>query len=114
MNTVVNPYSKELELLAENFGSQNRLAKILDVDRSCLTRWVKQRQIPDTRNQEKIVALHHIWVKLMTIFKPATAMKWLLGINAHLSNHRPLELIQQGRIAEVLAALEQCDTVAYA
>ena len=114
MKTAVNPYSEELELLAGNFGGQNRVAKILDVDRSCLTRWVKQRQIPDPRNQEKIVALHHIWVKLMTIFKPATAMKWLLGINAHLSNHRPLELIQQGRIAEVLAALEQCDTVAYA
>ena len=114
MKTTTNPYEIELELLAGDLGGQSQVAKLLDVDRSCMTRWIRRHEIPDTRNQAKIVALHLILLKLKALFRPETAEKWLLGINAHLANHRPIDLIQQERISEVLAALEQAETGAYA
>ena len=112
--TAVNPYMMELKLLAGNFGGQSPVAKILNVNRSCLTRWISRQEIPDTQNQTNIVALHLIMLKLNALLRPQTARKWLLGINAHLSNQRPLDLVRQGRIAEVLAAIEQTETGAYA
>jgi hypothetical protein len=114
MQTAANPYERELELLAKDLGGQSQVAKLLDVDRSCMTRWVRRHEIPDTQNQTKIVALHLVLLKLKTLFLPETAEKWLRGINAHLANHRPMDLIREGRIAEVLGALEQAETGAYA
>ena len=45
---------------------------------------------------------------------PTTAEKWLTGLNALLGNRRPVDLLRQNRIAEVLAALEQTQSSSYA
>ena len=32
--------------------------------------------------------------------------KWLRGTNAHLGDRRPIDVIRQGRLSEVVAAIE--------
>ena len=32
--------------------------------------------------------------------------KWLRGLNAHLGDRRPIDVIRQGRLSEVIAAIE--------
>jgi len=32
--------------------------------------------------------------------------KWLRGMNAHLGDRRPIDVIRQGRLSEVVAAIE--------
>jgi hypothetical protein len=109
----LNPYPLELQMLAERLGGQNRVAILLDVDRSCITRWLGH-DLPDLKNRTKIDGLHYIMSRLLRRFQPVTAQKWLLGINAFLGDQRPMDLIQQDRIAEVASAIEQTETGAFA
>ena len=54
------------------------------------------------------------WTRLLRTYKPSTAVKWLHGFNAHLGNRRPISLLKQGRVSEVIAAIEQHEAGSYA
>ena len=103
----------ELEVLTIELGSKSSVADFLDVNRSSLSRWCKKEFLPDIDNRIRITSLVLVLQRLHKVFEPKTAKKWLEGINAHLANQRPVDLIKQGRIAEVLAAIEQTDLGAY-
>jgi hypothetical protein len=110
---VTNPYPADLQALSDRLGGQSRVAALLAVDRSRISRWLKREQ-PDKANQVKIAGLHYIMTRLLKRFHPETAQKWLEGTNAHLQDQRPIDLIRQNRIAEVAFAIEQTETGAYA
>jgi transcriptional regulator with XRE-family HTH domain len=99
--------------LTRQFKSQSRLARLLEVDRSRVSRWLSS-EAPDGENRGKLEALEFVFSRLTLFLAPETAEKWLLGLNAHLGNRRPIDLIRDGRVAEVLAALEQFEAGAYA
>ena len=44
---------------------------------------------------------------LLRLYEPTTAEKWLFGFNAFLRNRRPIDIIRQGRVEELLAAIRQ-------
>ena len=103
----------KLRHLAEALGGQSEVARVLRVDRSRITRWLGN-ETPDPDNRAKVDALDFVITRLLQHFQPETARKWLFGFNAHLGNRRPIDLIAQNRIAEVLAAIEQDELGAYA
>jgi transcriptional regulator with XRE-family HTH domain len=103
----------KLRRLAEELGGQSEVARLLKVDRSQVSRWLAGGE-PDQRNKARLDGLEYVLARLLQRFSPATARKWLAGINAHLGNRRPLELIARNRIAEVIAAVEQADLDSYA
>jgi hypothetical protein len=108
------PLSKaKLRHLTEALGGQSEVARILRVDRSRITRWMAD-ETPDPQNQAKLDALEFVISRLLQHFYPDTARKWLLGINAHLGDRRPIDLIAQNRVAEVIAAIEQDELGAFA
>jgi len=109
-----NAVLAELESLKERFGNQAAVAELLYVDKSSVTRWLKREDKPDPENEERIAALRYVMVRLLKVFTPEVAMDWLLGVNAHLADQRPIDLIKAGRVTEVLSAIEQADTGAYA
>jgi hypothetical protein len=102
----------ELELLMNCLGTQSKVAELLNVNRSSVCRWLSSK--PDPANLLKISELSLIFQKLHSVFQPQTAAEWLYGVNAHLGNQKPIDLAREGRIAEVLAAIEQEETLAYA
>jgi hypothetical protein len=102
----------EYEYLHEAFGNKSAVADVFGLHRSTPGRWKTHR--PDADNEMKIAALRLILLKLRTLYRPETAEKWLLGINAFLRDQRPLDLIKQGRFAEVLSAIEQTEAGGYA
>jgi len=104
----------ELQSLAEGVGNQARVAELLDVDKSSVTRWLKKEDLPGPENEERITAIRYVMVRLSRLFKRETAMDWLLGVNAHLGNKRPIDLIKKGRATEVLAAIDQAEAGSYA
>ena len=112
--TPVNAALADLQNLTDRFGNQSKVAELLDVDKSALTRWLTKGDRPDAANEDKIAALRLIALRLSRLYEPETAMKWLLGVNAFLGHQRPSDLIRRGRIAEVLAAIEQTATGSYA
>ncbi len=99
--------------LAAELGGQSHVARLLRVDRSRITRWLAGEQ-PDPANRAKLEALEFVLARLLQTFSSQTARKWLTGLNAHLGNRRPIDLIARNRVAEVLAALEQADLDSYA
>jgi len=90
--------------LARDFETQSALADLLGVSRSRVTRWLKGEGI-DPLNAERIDLLELVWSNLLRLYEPSTAREWLLGLNAHLGDRRPIDLIRRGRIEELMRAI---------
>ena len=103
----------KLQRVVEAFGGQSAVARLLRVHRSRVSRWLAGEE-PDPRNKARLDALEFVLTRLLQTISPATARKWLGGVNAHLGNRRPLDLIARNRVAEVIAAIEQDDLGSYA
>jgi transcriptional regulator with XRE-family HTH domain len=106
-------FRDKVSYLSQQFSGQSRLARLLEVDRSRVSRWLRS-EVPDAENRGKLEALEFVFSRLTTFLGSETAEKWLVGMNAHLANQRPIDLIRDGRIAEVIAAVEQFETGAFA
>jgi len=102
----------EVEYLVKFLGSSSALSSLLKVDRSSVSRW--ERGTFEPRGTERIDALLLVLNKLSRVYMPEVASQWLEGINTYVGNQRPIDLIRRGRFSEVMAALEQADTLAYA
>lgn len=95
------------------FATDAELADILGVDRAQPSRW-RAGQAPDPVNREKLVALDVVIELLSGWLSPSSIPKWLNGVNAHLGNRRPLEVLRGGHLSEVIAAIEAEKSGAYA
>lgn len=101
-------------LLARSaFNSDASMAEAFGVDRSNMTRW-KQGAGLSAENSDKIEGIETVVALLLEVLSPSTIPKWLRGINAHLDNRRPLDVILAGRLSEVIAAVENERTGAFA
>jgi transcriptional regulator with XRE-family HTH domain len=99
--------------LVESFGGQAEVARALGVDRSRVTRWLRDAA-PDADNRRKLESVEYAMARLLQTFRQETAVSWLYGLNAHLGDRRPIDLLIAGRVSEVLAAIEAEETGAYA
>jgi len=87
------------------FADDAELARSLDVHRSAVVRW-KSGEPPARANWEQLVGLDAVVSLLAGFLDPRSIPKWLHGINAHLGDRRPVDVIRLGRLSEVIAALE--------
>lgn len=103
----------QLELLEVFFGNQNKVAQILGVSRSRVSKWHKGEN-PDDINKEKISGLNYLMTLLLNHYLPETAKKWLNGSNPFIKNAKPIDLIYHNRIDEVIDAVKQDIAGSYA
>jgi transcriptional regulator with XRE-family HTH domain len=96
----------KVEALSRDFRSQRRLADALGVSPAQVSRWKKGQGI-DPDNAERLDLLELVMSLLLREFEAPTAEKWLFGFNAFLRNRRPIDVIRQGRVEELLAAIRQ-------
>jgi hypothetical protein len=96
------------------FGSDARVAEALGVDRAQVTRWREGRTVPGPENADRIVGLDTVVELLSGHLDAASLPKWLLGINAHLGNRRPVDLLREGSLSPVIAAIEALKAGSYA
>lgn len=96
----------KVEALAHDFRSQRRLAEALGVSPAQVSRW-KRGQGIDPDNAERLDLLELTMSFLRRVYEPETAEKWLFGLNPHLRNRRPIDLIRAGGTQELLSALRQ-------
>ena len=102
-----------LEALVGDLGSQAEVARLLDIDRSRVTRWLRGEE-PDVANRRKLAGVEFVMDRLEERYGPQSARKWLQGLNPHLRDRRPVDLLAAGRVAEVLEAIEAEEGGAYA
>jgi transcriptional regulator with XRE-family HTH domain len=103
----------KVEALARDFRSQRRLAEALGVSPAQISRW-KRGQGLDPENAERLDLLELAMSHLLREYEPPTAEKWLFGVNAHLRNRRPIDVIRMGGTLELLAALREERAGSYA
>ncbi len=96
----------KVEALTVDFRSQRRLADALGVSPAQVSRWTRGQGI-DRVNAERLDLLDLALSFLLRLYEPATVERWLFGVNPHLRNRRPIDLIRAGRTEELLAALRQ-------
>lgn len=95
------------------FRSDAAVAEALGVSRAQVTRW-RKGQVPEPENADRLVGLDAT-IQLLTGFLSESSIpKWLTGINAHLGNRSPLSLLRQGRVGEVIGAIQAEKSGAYA
>src|SRR5213593_2506242 len=94
----------KVEALRVDFKTQAALADLLGVSRSQITRWLRGAGI-DPLNAEKVDLLELVWSSLLRVYEPAAARAWLFGLNPHLGDRRPIDLVRAGRAEDLLRAI---------
>lgn len=104
---------QKVEALRSDFRSAARLAELLGVDRSQVTRWLGGAGI-DPLNAEKVDLLELVWSSVLRLYDRDAALAWLFGVNPLLGDRRPVDLIRMGRAEELMRAIraERSDTFA--
>lgn len=95
---------EKVRALATDLRSQRRLAELLGVSPSQVSRWLRGQGI-DEQNAARIELLELVMSQLLRIYPRELAQRWLEGVNPHLGDRRPVDLIRQGRAVEVLDAI---------
>jgi uncharacterized protein (DUF2384 family) len=96
--------AEKVQALTVDFKSAARLADMLGVSRSRVTRWLRGAGI-DPENAERVDLLELVWSNLLRLYEPDTALSWLFGLNPHLGDRRPIDLIRAGRAEELMRAI---------
>ena len=104
---------EKVRAVSADVGGQAKLARILGVSPSRVSRWLRTEE-PDPENRRKVEGVEYVLSRLMALYEPDTALKWLQGLNAYSGNRRPIDLLGQGRIDEVLVAIQAEEGLAYA
>lgn len=87
------------------FGSASSFADWLDVNRSQVTRGQKGQRMRG-ESAWRAAGLAAVVAALLQFLEPEVIPDWLQGTNAHLNHQRPLDLLRDGHVAAVMAAVE--------
>lgn len=106
------PVRTRLRALAHDVGGQARVARLLGVSASRVSRWLKTEE-PDRENRRKVEGLEFVIARLFALYQRDTALKWLYGTNGFLANRRPVDVLAAGGVTEVIGAIDAEESLAY-
>ncbi len=107
------PAARKVEALAADLGGQAKLARILGVQRSTVSRWVRGSP-PDPTLTSRVEALEFVLAEARRLFGIRGAEKWLRGLDPRLGERRPADLLRTGHVVEVVRALSEHGAGSYA
>jgi transcriptional regulator with XRE-family HTH domain len=103
----------KLRAVTDDLGSQARVARLLGVSPSRVSRWMNGER-PDPDNRRKLEGLEFVLARLLMLYERDTAIKWLNGLNPHLGNRRPIDLLAEGRVTDLVRAVDAEEAGSYA
>ncbi len=89
----------------KGFATDSALAEAMGVNRSQVTRWAQGRAA-QAANAWLLRDLAAAVSRMADFYNPASIARWLLGANPELGGEAPMALLRQGRLPEVLMAIE--------
>lgn len=99
------PTEQKLVALTRDIGSRRRLADLLGVGPTQVTRWLHGEEIDDV-TADRVDLLDLVLAHLLRLYSLETARRWLVGLNPGLGDCRPVDLIRRGRSRELFAVLD--------
>lgn len=83
------------------------VANVLSVRPETVSRWNQGKAFPHPDTEKQLLELEFLVDKLSDFYEPREARLWIFARQRILNDQVPAELIQQGRVDEVLAAVNQ-------
>lgn len=106
--------AKILDDLRERGGLKGMdVANIASVSPATVSRWTTGKVFPQPKTQLLISDLRYIVDRLAEFYEPDETRLWLYSKHRLLGGARPIDLIHDGRAAEVLTVIESLDEAAY-
>ncbi len=102
-----------LKMIRAGVRSDRGIAAVLGVSSSQVSRW-RRGQRPDRENADRLAGTALAVEMLLRWLDDDLVEEWLTGANAHLGGAAPSYFIQQGRLAEVVGAVEAMKTGVFA
>ena len=87
------------------FRNRAAFAEWAGIHRSQVTRLAQGQDIGGEPGW-RIAGLMGVVLALLEVYEPDVVPSWLQGINPHLNHRRPLDVLAEGDIAEVMAAVQ--------
>lgn len=94
-------------------GSRAALAVWVGTHRSQITRAARGQELGGEEGW-RLAALAAVVTALLPVYEPGAVSGWLHGHNPHLNDRRPLDVLAQGDLASVMAAVQAAHTGVYA
>jgi transcriptional regulator with XRE-family HTH domain len=111
MSTAV---ARILDCLRSDAALQGKdIANIVGVSPPTVSRWSSGKANPDVRTQTMIADLRFVVERLGDFYTPAETRLWLHAPHAMLAGARAIDLVREGRTAEVLAVIDGIDAGAF-
>ena len=107
------PIAAKVEALSRDLGSQRKLADLLGVSPAQVSRWQRGQGI-DAVNADAVDLLELVMSNLLRLYSQEAAVRWIVGVNPHLGDRRPLDLVRGGQSRELLDAIAAERSGAYA
>ena len=95
------------------FGSRAALAEWVGTHRSQITRVARGQELGGEEGW-RLASLFAVVTALLAIYEPRAVAGWLHGVNPHLNDRRPLDVLAEGDVAAVMAAVQAARTGGYA
>lgn len=105
---MTNAVARKLESLREKGAMRHTdVANILGTRPETVSRWNQGRAYPHGNTEKTLLELEYIIDQLSDFYEPAEARLWIFSRQKLLSGASPAELINAGRIDEVLRLVNQ-------
>ena len=103
-----NAIARRLEAIQTKGAMRSSdVANILNVRPETVSRWNKGKALPHAATEKQLLELEFVIDKLTDICEPHDARLWLFSRQRLMNDQIPAEMIQQRRVDEVLAAVNQ-------
>ena len=83
------------------------IANVLDVRPETVSRWNQGKAFPHPNTEKQLLELEFVVDQLSDFYEPNEARLWIFSRQRLLNGETPAELIQKGRVDEVLVVVHQ-------
>ncbi len=103
-----NAIARKLEHIQEKSGMRSvDVANMLGTRPETVSRWNQGKAFPRSDTEKLLLELEFIVDQLSDFYNPIETRHWLFSRQKLLGSETPATLVQQGRIAEVIAVIDQ-------
>jgi hypothetical protein len=103
-----NAIARRLEAIQTKGAMRSAdVANVLDVRPETVSRWNQGKALPHPATEKQLLELEFIVDQLSDFYEPHEARLWIFSRQRMLNGEIPAELIQKGRVDEVLTIVNQ-------
>jgi len=100
--------ARKLDSLRKNAALHHTdVANILGTRPETVSRWKQGRAYPHAKTEKTLLELEYIVDQLSEFYEPNEARQWIFSPQRHLAGASPAELINTGRVDEVMRLVGQ-------